>query len=341
LNGLERFRATLGGKHVDRPPVWFLRQAGRYLPEYRAVRESYSFEEMLAKPDVATEVTLQPLRRFDLDCAIIFSDILVPLAGMGRPARFTEAGPVIDDPVRTPEAVASLRVPDPQKDMPFVAETLRRVVQAAPEKAVLGFTAAPFTLASYLIEGRSSKEFAATKNFARAHPDAWDSLLGEVRRTLERSVAYQFEAGAHAVQLFDTWAEFLSPADYARWALPAVRDLVRHVHRPGRPILYFTRGSAGLLRHLGSVGADAYSVDWRVDLRDVRGAVGPAAAIQGNLDPTVLLAPPKVAEEETRAVLREGAEARHHIFNLGHGILPATPPETVAAVAQTVKAWRT
>ncbi|MHB8584722.1 MAG: uroporphyrinogen decarboxylase [Thermoplasmatota archaeon] len=339
MNGLERFRAVLAGKHVDRPPVWMLRQAGRYLPEYRALRESYTFEAMLAKPDVATEITLQPVRRFDFDCAIVFSDILLPLGGMGRPARFGEHGPEIEHPVRTRDAVDTLRVPDPQENVPFLAETIRRVGAAVPEKAVLGFAAAPFTLASYLVEGHGSKDFGATKTFAHSEPEAWEALLDRARRTIERLVSYQFDAGATAVQLFDTWVEVLSPRDYERWALPHVQELIRHVRRPGRPIIYFTRGTAGVARGLPKVGADAYSVDWRIDLRDARALLGPEPALQGNLDPTALLAPPKVVEEETRLVLEAGDAAKKHIFNLGHGVLPPTPIASVEALVHTVKSW--
>lgn len=340
MNGLQRFLAAVDGRPVDRPPVWLMRQAGRYLPEYRAVRERYAFEAMVARPDIAAEVTVQPLRRFDLDCAVVFSDILVPLAAMGRPPRFSDAGPVVHPPVRSPVDVETLRIPEQGETGAAVAETIGRVVALLPDKAVLGFAAAPFTLAAYLVEGQGSKDFAATKAFAYRHPEAFDRLLALVSTTIERHLVTQLEAGAHAVQVFDTWAEVLSPREFAAWTLPHVARLIGRLRRRGRPVVYFARGTAHLLPHLSDIGADGYSVDWRVDLRDVRRAVGPDPAIQGNLDPTVLFAPVKVVEEETRAVLDQGRDAGRHILNLGHGVLPNTPLESVEALVSTVKAWR-
>lgn len=339
MNGRERFLAAIAGRPVDRPPVWLMRQAGRYLPEYRAVRERYPFEAMVARPDIAAEVTLQPLRRFDLDAAVIFSDILVPLAAMGHPARFVDGGPVVDPPVRAPADVDKLRTPEPGETSKAVSDTIQQVVGALPDKAVVGFAAAPFTLAAYLVEGRGSKDFAATKTFAYRHPEAFDRLLAACGATLATHLEAQIEAGAHALQIFDTWAEALSPREYTAWELPHVRQLVARVRRVGRPVIYFARGTAHLLPHLRGVASDAYSVDWRVDLRDVRRHIGDAA-IQGNLDPTVLFAPPKVVEEETRLVLEQGAEAGRHVMNLGHGLLPATPIESVEALVGTVKGWR-
>lgn len=337
----ERFLAAVRGKTVDRPPVWFMRQAGRYLPEYRALRERHSFEESCATPQIAKEITLQPVRRFGLDAAILFSDILVPLAGMGRPARFPgEGGPRIERPVRSAADVAELRVPDPAIATPFVADAIRLVRAELPDVAVLGFAAAPFTLASYLVEGGAPDPFASVKRLAYREPDAWERLLDVCADTLAAHLAAQLDAGADAVQVFDTWAEALAPDEFAAWEAPRIARIVKALAGRGKPVILFARGTSHLLPHLAGLGADVLSVDWRVDLRDVRRAVGPRVALQGNLDPTRLLAAPSRVAAETRRVLDAGRDAGGgHVFNLGHGILPGTPVESVEAMVETVKAY--
>lgn len=335
----ERMLRALAGKDVDRPPIWLMRQAGRYLPEYRAVAEEVPFEARLQDPELAAKITLQPLHRFPLDAAILFSDILVLLGHMGHPARFGTGGPRIDDPVRTPEQVEALRPPRPEEAFPYVADALRLVRAALPEHALLGFAGAPFTLAAYLVEGGGSKEFAETKRFAYRHPEAWETLLGTLADVAGDHLASQVRAGADAVQLFDTWAEVLAPREYEALALPGVQRAVRRFkEKANAPLIYFARGTPQLLPCLGLTGADAYSVDWRVDLADVR-AHYPKKTLQGNLDPTLLFAPPERVAGETRRIL-DALHGEAHVFNLGHGILPLTPLESVQAMVEAVTSWK-
>lgn len=335
----ERFLRAAAGKEVDRPPVWLMRQAGRYLPEYRDVRGFLSFEERVSRPEIATELTLQPLRRFPLDAAIVFSDILVPLHGMGRPARFPgEGGPVVDNPVRTPEDVDALRVADPAKDSPYVAQTLGLVRVHVPDHALLGFAGAPFTLAAYLIEGGGSKGFQQTKRFCYHHPQAWDKLLDLCARTAIQHLKAQIRAGCDAVQLFDTWAEQLAPEEYERLVLPHVRKVFDGLRDEGVPLIYFARGTPHLLPHLPKTGATMWSVDWRTPLEEVR-AKHPGVPLQGNLDPTLLFAPRETLVQETQWML-EALGGHAHVANLGHGILPGTPVEGVQAFIETVVQWR-
>lgn len=334
----ERLLRALAGKEVDRVPVWFMRQAGRYLPEYRAIREEMSFEQRLASPTVAAEITLQPLRRFPLDAAIVFSDILVPLPAMGHAVRFEAGGPVVDDPVRTPGQVEALAPLRPERDAPFVGQALRQVRAQLPDHAVLGFAGAPFTLAAYLVEGRGSRDFAAVKGFAYQHPEAWRLLQDKLADAVADHLAFQVAAGADAVQLFDSWADILGPREYAELALPGVQRVVRRFKEASAaPLVFFARGSSHLLPLLGKTGADTYSVDWRVDLADVRRHY-PGKSLQGNLDPTLLFAPPGTVRSETLRTL-EQLGGQGHVFNLGHGILPRTPLESVQAMVEMVTTW--
>ena len=335
----ERFLRAVRGKDVDRPPVWLMRQAGRYLPEYRELRGQMTFEERVSTPDVAAEITLQPLRRFPLDAAILFSDILVPLEGMGRPARFPGGGgPVVDRPVRTPEDVGSLRQPDPEEDSPYVGRTLDLLRPQLPDHALLGFAGAPFTLAAYLIEGGGSKGFQETKRFCYHHPEAWDRLMTLCARTAAAHLRMQARHGCDALQLFDTWAEHLAPEEYERLALPYVRQVFDALRDLDAPRIYFARGTPHLLPHLPETGADAWSVDWRVPLEEVR-ARHPGVPLQGNLDPTLLFAPPELLRRETTWML-EALQGQAHVANLGHGILPGTPIEGVRTFVETVVGWK-
>ncbi len=338
MNGRERFLHAAKGEHVDRPPVWFMRQAGRYLPEYMALRERYPFEEAVRRPDVASEITLQPIRRLDVDAAVIFSDILVPFPGMGRKVTFGNGGPRVD-PIVLPSQVDNLAVPDPEEHMGFVLETIRRVREAIPDKAVLGFAGAPFTLAAYLLEGGGSKDFAATKRFMYQEPEAFDRLLATCADTIAWHLQAQMDAGADAIQIFDTWAENLALDEYRDIVMPHVKSVIRRVRGKGKPVILFARGTSHLLPALKECGADVLSVDWRVRLEDVAKEV-PGIALQGNMDPTRLLAPVKRVEEETRKVLEDGANVKAgHIFNLGHGVLPSTPVECAEAMVRTVQSW--
>lgn len=334
----ERFLRAAKGQSVDRPPVWLMRQAGRYLPEYRDIKSVTRFEDRVGRPDVAAELTLQPLRRFPLDAAVLFSDILVPLAGMGRPAHFPgEGGPVVDQPVRTPEDVATLRAADPTRDMPFVLETIQRVRKEIPDHALLGFAGAPFTLAAYLIEGGATKGFQETKRFCYQHPDAWEQLMELCATTAAAHMRAQLAAGCDAVQLFDTWAETLAPSEYEAYALPHVQHVFRALRDTGAPTIYFARGTPHLLPLLPKTGASVWSTDWRVPLETIRKA-HPRVPLQGNLDPTLLFAPRELLVQETRLML-DALRGEAHIANLGHGILPGTPIEGVNTFVETVTEW--
>lgn len=332
----ELFLAAARGESTDRPPVWMMRQAGRYLPEYQAAGAGRSFESRMSDPALAAEITLQPLRRFPVDAAVLFSDIVVPLAGMGRPARIGPHGPEIAEPVRSPRDVETLRIADPSK-ADFVAAAIERVRREIPDRALLGFAGAPFTLACYLIEGGSSKGFAETKRFCYQHPEAWRALMDVTTESVVQHLRAQAAAGCDALQLFDTWAEALSASEYERLALPYTQRVFRALRDEGAPTIFFARGSAHLLPLLPKVGSDVLSIDWRLPLRDARRAM-PGHALQGNLDPTLLFAPRDEVAARTRAMIDE-VGGRALVANLGHGILPGTPVEGVAAFVEAVVGW--
>jgi len=336
---------------VPHAPVWFMRQAGRYMPEYRAIKERATFLEMCRTPDLAVEVTLQPVRALGVDAAILFSDILVPLPGMGIDIEFAP-GPLLADPVRSRAQVEALRVPEPEESVPFVLESLRRLrVELPPEVALVGFCGAPWTLANYAVEGGGKHEFTRLKRFLYEDPAAAQLLIDKLADTNARYLAAQIAAGAQAVQIFDTWAGILDPDDYVRWALPATQRMVREVRLGARReaaaagggvsppvIIYFARDSGGLLPHLRDTGADVISLDWRVPLDRARTVLGPEVAVQGNLDPVALFAPwPELARRADLVLARAGG-ARGHIFNLGHGILPETPVQNVQRLVEHVHA---
>jgi uroporphyrinogen decarboxylase len=332
-----RFLAACRREPVDRPPVWMMRQAGRYLPEYRAVREKVGFLELCKTPDLACEVTCQPIRRFGFDAAILFSDILIPVEAMGVPVAFVEdKGPVLSSPVRTRGDVDRLRVPDPEAEMAFVPEAVRRVRRALPETPLIGFSGAPVTLAAYMIEGGGSKNFVELKRFLWADAEAARRLLRVITDTVARYLEAQVAAGAQAVQLFDTWAGVLAPRDYDEVALPYVTEIVARLKQTGVPVIYFVNGAAPLLDRMRRTGADVLGLDWRVDLAAARAQLGPGVAVQGNLDPVALHAPPEVVAAQTRAVLAAGGGAGH-VFNLGHGILPDTPLAGVEAMLAAIR----
>lgn len=339
-----RFLAACRGQPVDRPPVWLMRQAGRYLPEYQAVRErAGDFLTLCHTADMAIEVTLQPIRRFGFDAAILFSDILVPAEAMGCEVVFAAGeGPRIETPVRSAADVARLRSPDPEEACPFVMESVRGLRRELGDTPLVGFAAAPWTLMAYVVEGHGSRDFAFAKRMLMGEPALARSLLGKIAEYTAKHLAAQVRTGAQALQLFDTWAELLTPGDYAAWALPfanEVLDRVRAAVGPDVPLIYFSKGTAGHLPSLREVRSDVVSVDWRVDLATVRQALGAERALQGNLDPITLLAGPEVTRARAREVLDQLGGQRH-VFNLGHGILPTTPIASVEALVETVRAWR-
>ena len=327
---------ALAGERLKRPPVWFMRQAGRYLPEYRAIRKNVSFLELCADPDLCCEVTLQPLRRYPFDAGIIFSDILVIPEKMGLHLEFGKGmGPRFHNPVRTRSDVMALTGIDPVRDLPSPLRALE-LTSAKAGVPILGFCGAPFTLACYAVEGGGSKDWIALKQLMYQDPDTFQILLDKLADAVGDHLQAQVEAGAAAVQLFDTWAGTLSPEDWRRWALPAARKALSKVK--GVPTLYFTKDTSPFLPWIKEVGADAYGVDWRVPLDRARVALGEDVPVQGNLDPIALFAPEEVLKAKVQSVLR-AAGPRGHVFNLGHGITPKTPLESVDTVLRTVREW--
>jgi uroporphyrinogen decarboxylase len=322
---------------VDRPPVWILRQAGRYLPEYRQVREKVSFEQLLRTPELCVRVTLQPLARFRMDAAILFSDILVPLEPMGLTVTF-EPAPVVTPPVRSAADVQKLRVPDPESTVPYVFETIQILKkQLRDQVPLIGFCGAPFTLAAYAVEGRGSKDFEHVRALLHGEPATAHALLEKTTAILERYCEAQIFAGAQAIQIFDSWAGILSREDYATFAAPYVRRVIDVVRADGIPCIYFALNGAHLLDEIAECGADVLGVDWRLAIDDVSARVGHRFVLQGNLDPCVLLTSPAVVGERVTRILEQGTKAPAHIFNLGHGILPTTPVENVQALMDAVR----
>ena len=338
---VERFLAACRGEPVDVTPVWFMRQAGRYMAEYRAIRERHSILDICHSPELATAVTLQPIEAHDVDAAIVFADILLPFEPLGLGLTFQAGeGPVIARPVRTADDVARLPDVDPARDLAHVLETIRRSRAALDgRKPVIGFAGAPFTLASYAIEGRASRSFVETKKLMYGDPSTWHAFLARLADLVGRYLAAQAAAGAQALQLFDSWVGALSPDDYRRFVLPHSRRAIALAATSGVPVIHFGTGTATLLDLMAEAGGDVIGVDWRVPI-DQAWARFPDRAIQGNLDPTVLFAPRSEIEAQVHAILARAGGRPGHIFNLGHGILPATPPERVREVVDMVRSWR-
>jgi uroporphyrinogen decarboxylase len=313
------------GKPVERPPVWFMRQAGRCLPEYRALREKYSMFDIFRAPELAAEVTLQPVRRLGVDAAILFSDIVVPLAAVGIEVDLSP-GPVLAEPFRSAADLARLRPLEPEADLAFVLGTVR-LLAAQLDVPLIGFAGAPFTLASYLIEGGPSKSLGRTKAAMHADPAFWAELLDRLAGIVVASLRAQVQAGASAVQVFDSWAGLLSPADYRRSVLPATAKIFAGLEDLGVPRIHFGVGTGELLELQAEAGADVVGVDWRVPLERARARLGEHVAVQGNLDPAVCLAPWEVVAREATAVLDANGGRPGHVFNLGWGVLPETDPD--------------
>ncbi|HEY58328.1 MAG TPA: uroporphyrinogen decarboxylase [Anaerolineae bacterium] len=333
-----RFLRACQGLPVDATPVWFMRQAGRYMPEYRAIRARYSLLEITRRPEVAAEVTLQPVEALGVDAAILFADILLPVEPMGLRLEFVPGrGPVIHEPVRTAADVARLRVPDPVSDLGHVLEAVRLVRRALEGKpvALIGFAGAPFTVASYIVEGGPSRHYRTTKRMMYAAPAVWEALMDKLANALAAYLVAQVEAGAQAVQLFDSWVGALSLSDYRRYVLPYSRRVLQAAMDTGVPVIHFGTGTGHLLEAMREAGGTVIGVDWREPLDRAAARLGEGVALQGNLDPVALFAPLPVLREQVDEVLRR-APRRGHIFNLGHGILPDTPVEAVRAVVEMV-----
>ena len=332
----DRFLRACRREPVDRTPVWFMRQAGRALPEYRAVRERHGLLEITRHPDLCAEVTLQPVRRLGVDAAILFADITLPLIGMGVEVELREGtGPVIAAPIRGIDDVEHLRPFDPQEATGPLLDAIRLIRGASPVP-VIGFAGAPFTLASYLIEGGPSRDFLRVKDFLHAQPEAWDRLMA---RLTEATVAYlraQIAAGAQAVQIFDSWVGCLSPYDYRAAVAAHMRGLFAAL--PAVPVIHFGTNTGGLLEMMAEAGGDVIGVDWRVPLDAAWSRIG-ERAIQGNLDPAAAAGPFVVARAQAEAILRAAGGRPGHIFNLGHGVLPSTPVENLQRLVEVVHGW--
>jgi uroporphyrinogen decarboxylase len=334
-----RFLEAAHRRPVDRTPIWMMRQAGRSLPEYRKFRETHRLVDIVADPDLCAEVTLQPVRRFEVDAAVMFADIMLPLRGMGVDFELVDdVGPVIADPIRTPAGVERLRVPAGEEAAPQVIAAVKRVVAASPVPVVC-FSGAPFTLASYLIEGRPSREFKLVKAFMYAEPAAFEALLGKLAAMVSAYLAAQVAAGAAAIQLFDSWVGALAREDYEARVQPHTRAIFEATAGLGVPRIHFGTNTAGLLEAIAATGPEVVSLDWRLPLDVGWELAGHDRGIQGNLDPAVLLGPPDLVRARALDVLRRAGGRPGHIFNLGHGVLPETPLENLQLLVETVHQW--
>ncbi len=317
-------------------PVWIMRQAGRYLPEYRELRARVEFETLTRTPELAAEVTLQPLKRFELDAAILFSDIMTPLQGMGVGLSF-EPAPIVREPIRTRAQIEALPALEPKRDVPFVLETIRLVRADLPRATpLIGFAGAPFTLLCYLVCGRPSKEFAPARTFLYAQPEDAERLLTHLADAMAAYLSAQVAAGAQALMLFESWAGLLGVPEYTRLALPAVRRTLAALRPLGVPLIYYLNQGSALMGAVAGLDVDVVGVDWRSPLGEVRRVLGPDKAVQGNLDPAALFAPPAELTRAAAAVIAEAGAAPGHIFNLGHGIWPDTDPDAVARLVDFV-----
>ncbi|HYL64373.1 MAG TPA: uroporphyrinogen decarboxylase [Candidatus Methylomirabilis sp.] len=333
-NRKELFLRACRGETLPRVPVWMMRQAGRYLPEYRAIRANHPFLEVCKTPDLAAEVSLQPFRILGVDAVIVFSDILIPAEAMGLKFELGDAGPNLPEPVASSADVERLRLFDAEAETGFLPEAIRRIVrEVGPTVPVLGFAAAPWTLACYMVEGRTSEGFAKAKSFLRHEPAVFRKLLRKIAQATIPYLKAQIAAGAAAVQLFDTWCGELSLEDYEEFALPTTQETISGLGGAA-PVIYYTKASHHLLPAIARCGASVLSVDWRMDLGKLRQQLGPRIALQGNVDPTVLLGPRDAIRKTTQETVA-ALGGTGHILNLGHGILPQTPVENAKLFIET------
>ncbi|MDP2052009.1 MAG: uroporphyrinogen decarboxylase [Acidobacteriota bacterium] len=336
----DRFLRACRRQPVDRTPIWIMRQAGRYLPEYRELRSRVGFLELCRTPELAAEVTLQPLRRFPLDAAILFSDIMLPLDAFGIAMTFNP-GPKIADPIRSRAQVDALQARPAAEALPFVASAVKLLRRELDGRTpLIGFCGAPFTLAAYLVQGEGKEGFGAVKRLMFSEPATLEALLEKLAVAMVDYLRLQIHAGAQAVQIFDSWAGILGAAEYRRFALPHIQFMVRGVRDLGVPVIYFVNGAPHLLEAAAAAGSDVLGVCWRTPLDEVARRVGPDLALQGNLDPHVLFATPAVVRERAVELLDRMAGRPGHIMNLGHGILPETPIPSVDALIDAVHAHK-
>jgi uroporphyrinogen decarboxylase len=342
LKESNRFLRACRRETVDRTPVWLMRQAGRYMAEYRKLREKHGILDIIRTPELACEVTLQPLHAFDLDAAIIFSDILPPLEGMGLSLEFVRGeGPVIHNPVRSEADVDALRVRSARETMGATLRAIELVRREIDPRgiALIGFSGAPFTLASYAIEGGTSRNFTKVKGFMSSNPPVWARLMGKLTDVVSDYLLEQARSGAEALQIFDTWAGELEPADYREMVFPYTRRVIERSREAGVPVIHFATGVNGMLETIRDLRSDVVGVDWRIELGDAWRRLGTGVAVQGNLDPAVLFGPwPEIERKATR-ILDQAGGKRGHIFNLGHGVLPGTPVENVERLVDFVHGY--
>lgn len=333
----DRFRRACRREPVDVTPVWFMRQAGRYMPEYRAIREKYSLLEICYQPELAAEVTLQPVRALGVDAAILFADILLPVIPLGLGLEFAKGeGPVIGKPVRTLGDLAAMKPVDAETDLGYVMEAIRILRQELKGTPLIGFCGAPFTVASYIIEGGSSREFLNTKTMMYSAPEVWRALMDKLSKVLADYLVAQIRAGAQAVQIFDSWVGALSPQDYENFVLPYSQRVLAAAKAENVPVIHFGTNTTTLLPLMKRAGGDVIGLDWRIPLDDGWSMLGHDVAVQGNLDPTLLFAPQPEIKKRVQDILRRAEGRPGHIFNLGHGILQHTPVENVKAVVDMV-----
>jgi uroporphyrinogen decarboxylase len=320
---------------VERTPVWFMRQAGRSLPEYRELRKQHGLFDIVAQPELCAEVTLQPVRRHDVDAAVMFTDIMFPVLGMGVDVKLVEnVGPVIEQPIRTRADVDRLVVPEPEESVPTTLEAVRLVrQQLRDDQAVIGFCGGPFTVAGYLVEGKPSREFATVKTLMYREPETWHALMEKLTETSAGYVAAKVRAGADVIQLFDSWVGALSPSDYGEFVAPYSARILAAVDAP---TIHFGTGTATLLREMADAGGDVIGLDWRIPLDRGWAEVGDDRGVQGNLDPAVLLAPWERIESETRDILERAGGRPGHVFNLGHGVPPHADPAVLRRLTELV-----
>jgi len=329
------FLRACRGEKVERPPIWLMRQAGRYLPEYRELRNQMTMLQAVSTPEIAVEATLQPIRRFNFDAAILFSDLTITFGAMGAPFDIREGvGPVIENPVRTSEDISKLHRFSSEQELGFTLEAIK-ILKKELKVPLIGFTGAPFTLASYLIEGGPSRDLARTKSLMYSDPTFWHSLMELLSDVVCEYLGAQLDSGADAVQIFDSWVGHLSPPSYDEFLMPYMFRIFTYLEKYSKPVIHFGTGNPLLLTNMASAGGDVIGVDSRCSLT-YASECAPGKVLQGNLDPTILLTNPDVIKRHARRIVEEGRKAPGHIFNLGHGILPSTPIENVQSLVDAV-----
>jgi uroporphyrinogen decarboxylase len=333
----DRLVRALRGEETDTTPIWLMRQAGRHLPGYRKLREAHPLLEIARDPELAAAVTVEPVRRYDVDAGVVFADISLPFLGLGVPFSIDPGlGPVVPHPIRSREEVEALTEFDARASVPFVGKAIERFLALEAERPIIGFAGGPFTLAAYLVEGGPSREYVETKRLIYSDPGTFDRLIARLAAMTVDYLRLQAESGAAALQLFDTWVGAVTPTVFERHLLEPLQTIFEELRTLRRPTIYFSTGSSHLVELLARTGADALSVDWREPLGRVRARIGGGMALQGNLDPGVLLGTSETLRHEARRVLDEVPDGRAHVFNLGHGVLPATPPDRVRDLVEYV-----